>query len=113
MKENVFYEKIGQKISSLRNKKAIKQDDLAQLLSLSRASVVNIEKGRQKISVFDLIKISKFLNVELKEIIPETTHFDFEVKNIIGFGIDKSILNNPKSSVYKFLDFINTDTNKK
>ena len=113
MKENVFYEKIGQKISSLRNKKSIKQDDLAQLLSLSRPSVVNIEKGKQKISVFDLIKISKFLNVELEEIIPETTHFDFEVKNIIGFGIDKSIVNNPKSSVYKFLDFINTDSSKK
>ena len=37
----------------------------------------------------------------------------FEVKNIIGFGIDKSIVNNPKSSVYKFLDFINTDSSKK
>ena len=44
MNENQFYEVLGSNISSIRIKKGLKQEELANHLGLSRPSIVNIEK---------------------------------------------------------------------
>lgn len=60
--KGTFYLKIGTNIRSAREKRRIKQHALAEMLSLSRASIVNIEKGRQHVSMHTLWQISSLLN---------------------------------------------------
>lgn len=47
------------------------QDQLAELVGLSRASISNIENGRQPITVQTLWKIAQALGVPLRILVPE------------------------------------------
>jgi len=51
------------------------QTALAEKLSLSRVSIVNIEKGRQRAPVHVLWQIAELLSTELANIIPRRTEF--------------------------------------
>lgn len=65
-----LYRTIGEKITHYRKRKRISQSDFAQLVELSRSSISNIEKGRQSAPVHVLSDISKALEVDLYDIIP-------------------------------------------
>lgn len=47
------------------------QEALASKISLSRTSVINIEKGRQQLLVHMLVDIARSLNVAPVDLIPE------------------------------------------
>ena len=47
------------------------QAELANLVGLSRGSIANIEKGRQKLLVDTLCKIAKVLKVPPEKLIPK------------------------------------------
>jgi len=65
-KEQLFlYKSIGDQIKILRNRSQISQEELAKRLDLSRASVVNIEKGRQHPSLHLLIDLARIFNVSV------------------------------------------------
>lgn len=53
-----FYLKIGRVVAYLRRAKGMSQGDLAAVLGLSRASITNMEVGRQTISLqqFDVLR---------------------------------------------------------
>lgn len=63
----VFYSKIGENIKAAREKKGMKQHVLAEMLGLSRASVVNIEKGRQHVTMHTLWRIASLLNTSFSD----------------------------------------------
>ena len=86
MNENQFYEVLGSNISSIRIKKGLKQEELANHLGLSRPSIVNIEKGNQRPTLFTVLP--------------------FEGVSIFGLGIDKAKILNENSNVYTFLQSI-------
>jgi len=67
-----LYKAIGRKIREARERSAdeISQNRLAKRLGVSRASVVNIEAGRQHAPVSLLWKIANTLGVELVTLIP-------------------------------------------
>lgn len=64
-----FYISLGERISSLRNQKGLTQEKLSSLLDLSRVSIVNIEKGRQKPSVYLLFRIAYIFNISIVDIV--------------------------------------------
>lgn len=64
--EKEFYDIVGKKIKALRERAGHKQEDFAQLLDLSRASIVNIEKGRQTPSFYLVWKLSKIFDTKLE-----------------------------------------------
>ena len=90
MNENQFFINLGANISSIRTKKGINQDDLAKFLDLSRPSIVNIEKGKQRPSVYAMLLIANYLMVDIKELLPEVIPA-VERGNIIGMGFDPSM----------------------
>lgn len=45
----------GLKVRELRIKQGMSQEELASKVELSRASVVNIEAGRQRVLLFDVV----------------------------------------------------------
>lgn len=115
MNEDKFYEELGQRIAIERLSAGVKQEDLANFLELSRASVVNIEKGRQRPSTFLLMNIARYLDIDFNKLIPpveskatiEHTN-SFDVNQIAAkYDLNSS----SKESFEKFLNLI--DTNKK
>ena len=104
MNENQFFTNLGANISSIRIKKGINQDDLATYFGLSRPSIVNIEKGKQKPSIYTLILIANYLMVDIKDLIPDL-YLTIDKTNIIGLDIDKSIFSEDRDFI-KFMKII-------
>lgn len=65
-----FYNELGDRIKSERLKRKITQDDLGSLLDLTRASIINLEKGRHKPSIYQLIVIARFFDIDYTSLIP-------------------------------------------
>lgn len=68
-----FYQQVGERITLARKGAGMKQDALASFLELSRVSVVNIEKGRQHPSLYQIKEIARILNVSIESLIPDMT----------------------------------------
>lgn len=60
---------IGKNIRSLRSKKNITQDELAEKLFVSRQTISNYETGRSRPDVDTLVHISEILDVEVQELL--------------------------------------------
>ncbi len=65
----LLYTFLGFRIKDLREKAEIKQDVFADNLGLSRASIINIEKGRHKPSLHLLLHMCKILKVDVSAIL--------------------------------------------
>lgn len=54
---------VGDKLKAVRKVMKFSQDDLANKIGLTRTSIVNIEKGRQSLTIENLYKISELFQV--------------------------------------------------
>lgn len=98
----IFYTEIGERIRNSRKKNGLDQDGLAKHLNLTRTSIVNIEKGRQKVSIYQLFLLSQILNVTVFELVPfltETIENKWEHKIDLFISADAS----KKDSVLSFI----------
>ena len=66
-----FYESLGARIKSRREEINLRQSDLAELVGLSRTSVTNIERGRQRLFLDQYADICQALRVSPSDIIPK------------------------------------------
>ena len=69
--ENVFYKNLGESIRDFRKNANISQEALANHVGLSRVSMLNIEKGKQKVQIYTLYEIAFFLNTTLEKLMPQ------------------------------------------
>lgn len=67
---NTLYRIIGARIREAREDINISQDKLANKVGVSRSSVVNIEKGRQRLPLHLMWNIANELKVEPNTLIP-------------------------------------------
>lgn len=112
MNEDKFYEEVGQLIIKERLNAGVKQEDLANFLELSRASIVNIEKGRQRPSTFLLINIAKYLKIDFTKLIPPinskaTTEASFNVYKVDELAQKWDLNTSSKNSLEDFFNLIN------
>jgi transcriptional regulator with XRE-family HTH domain len=77
MQEELLYQLIGEKIRAARRRlrPEISQASLALKLKISRASIVNIELGKQRAPVHVLWQIAEALNTELSLLLPKAGEF--------------------------------------
>lgn len=61
-------EKFGLKIKSLREKKEISIEHLANISNVDRNYISDIEKGKRNVSITIIEKLSKGLEVEIQEL---------------------------------------------
>jgi transcriptional regulator with XRE-family HTH domain len=75
--ERLLYQIIGERIRKARQryKPAMSQAQLAQRLNLSRASIVNIESGRQRPPLHLMWQIAEVLETELGLLIPSQAEY--------------------------------------
>lgn len=66
-----YYAVLGRKIADIRGQLGMTQEALASKISLSRTSIINIEKGRQQLLVHTLVDISRALRVAPSDLIPD------------------------------------------
>ena len=67
-----FYQEVGRRIKRARKTRLLTQEALASLISLTRTSITNIEKGRQKILLHTLADLATALRVEYAALLPES-----------------------------------------
>jgi transcriptional regulator with XRE-family HTH domain len=65
-----FYTILGNKIRLARKEKGVDQESLAKCLNLSRTSVINIEKGRQRPSIHQIWLMAYHLQFPILDLIP-------------------------------------------
>jgi len=65
-----FYKELGERVKIERIKKKVSQEKLAELMGLTRTSIVNFERGRHRPSVYQIIQLGNFLTIDFAQLIP-------------------------------------------
>ena len=61
---------LGARIRAARDRAGVKQEQLAQAVGLSRTSITNIERGRQGVQAYVLVRIAEILGQPAAELLP-------------------------------------------
>ena len=97
-----FYKEIGSSISKFRKLNRLSQEALAEKVGMSRASIVNIEKGRQFPPIHLLWQISQLLNTDISQLIPDKvcnkSDLNPSLTKIISKKKKQGVLNNDSSA---------------
>lgn len=76
-----FYQTVGRRIRQARKDRKMTQEDLGAAVSLTRTSITNIERGRQKLLLHTLASIAETLRIAPASLLPEndaTTESELE-----------------------------------
>ena len=65
-----FYREFGDRLRAARKAKGVSQVDVSKDVGLSRTSVANIERGRQRLSLHLLMEFARVLDVEPSDLLP-------------------------------------------
>jgi transcriptional regulator with XRE-family HTH domain len=64
-------ERVGEKLRQARERAGLNQPTLGARLGVTKATVSHWEAGRHSISIEDLIRVSRILDVPLSDLLPE------------------------------------------
>lgn len=67
---DVLYSHVGRRLKELRSSNKVSQETVAEVLELSRASIMNFEKGSQRISLHVLFQYCELLKVDITDVLP-------------------------------------------
>ena len=70
---------IGQRIVELRKKKQLSQEDLANMVGISRPSLTQIELGKRSLNIMELQKFAQVLGFSLDDFMSE----DFTTEGLL------------------------------
>ena len=116
--EEKFYLELGDRVKTERFRRDISQEKLAEELGLSRTSVANLEKGRHRPSIYQLMLIAEFFIIDFTDLIPveltkkprgvkKKKSLDEQLKNAVS---DQNVIDNPTRSIVKeFLTSLTSD----
>lgn len=77
MEQQEFNRNLGEKIRHFRTEvRSISQAEFAERVELSRPSIVNIEKGRQQVSCYQLVMFALALGISPLQLLGEETAAD-------------------------------------
>ena len=72
------YEIVGRNLSQIRQRQGLNQTELASRIKMTRASVSQIEKGKQRVSIEVLYKMAEALEVSVHDILPPLADTDVD-----------------------------------
>lgn len=64
------YRMFGDRVRELREERSVTQEELAKRVQLSRASITNIERGRQRVLLHQMVNIAAALDAKPSELMP-------------------------------------------
>jgi transcriptional regulator with XRE-family HTH domain len=71
-----IYRVFGRRLRELREEKHLPQQELAILSGLTRASIANIESGRQRVLLHQMLQFAEALHVDLSNLVPHVPEFE-------------------------------------
>jgi len=94
-----FYKILGQRIHDLRNRRKFTQEQLGALIvpSLTRASIANIEAGKQGVLIHTFVSIARALTVAPEELLAGDAPFK-EVRDQVQTELEKKLSVPPGAS---------------
>ncbi len=101
MRIEAVYKEIGRNIRTRRRQIDASQDSIAQQLGISRATLANIETGRQRVLVHQLYGIAHALGIKPGDIMPPPSRTKLPTISRWSRSrlVATSILNNVKTSI--------------
>lgn len=114
-KLDALYVRLGDLIKTAREESDVKQELLADYLDLSRVSISNIEKGKQKIQLHNLLDLAKYLRKDvgyfldplcamLQDIV--TDEEEQRISSALEFPISPEIQTDKGEKVKEFVNFL-------
>lgn len=67
---DAFYELLGERVRQGRRSANFSQADLAERLGLTRASIANLEAGRQRPSTHQTAMLADILGIPIEKLVP-------------------------------------------
>lgn len=67
--EIAFFKELGSRLAALRRDRGLTQTQLGEIIGVSQQQIVSFEKGRRKVPLSALPKLSKALGVTVEELI--------------------------------------------
>ena len=64
------YRVFGRRLREIREKKHVPQQELATLSGLTRSSIANIESGKQRVLLHQVLQFAEALHVSVGELVP-------------------------------------------
>lgn len=64
-----IYQEFGRRLTQVRKSRKISQEELGEKLRLSRASIANMEAGRQRILLHHLFQLADVLSVPVNDLV--------------------------------------------
>ena len=76
MSTPLLYKHLGATIKNRRQELGLTQEQLASHLGISRASIANMEIGRQQILIHHLYRLAEKLDTKITTLLPESDEID-------------------------------------
>jgi transcriptional regulator with XRE-family HTH domain len=88
MQESELYSRFGQRVRQHRERLNLNQAEIGRAVGLSRASIANIETGRQRTPIHHLYRLARALRVDVHALLPAAseeprTTIDREIQSAI------------------------------
>lgn len=112
-KRDKLYELIGENIIQLRSsgEKKISQQKIADHLDMSRTSIVNIEAGRQKVSLFALWEIAELFDKDISHLLPTREDLERYINPLTDEDKIRSAVKDKKTQLH-LINIVNSIKNK-
>jgi transcriptional regulator with XRE-family HTH domain len=68
-----IYSTFGRRLRELREQQSISQLELAEMSGLTRASIANVESGRQRVLLHQVLRFAQALQVDLNTLVPQAS----------------------------------------
>jgi transcriptional regulator with XRE-family HTH domain len=68
-----IYRIFGHRLRDLREGRGISQQELGELSGLTRASIANVESGRQRVLLHQVLRFAQALRVDLDTLVPQAS----------------------------------------
>jgi len=81
-----LYKDVGRRVVVRRTELGVTQADLASRVSLSRASIANIERGHQKLSLHQVYLLAEALGLRTVDLLPDAPTASSDVAVPISKG---------------------------
>src|SRR5258705_12401951 len=81
-----FYLEVGRRIQGLRSSKGLTQAELGLRLDppVTRASVANLESGRQRLLLHTFVQLAAILDCELRDLVPSSDGRSRDLQNDVA-----------------------------
>ena len=89
---DTFYTSLAEHIKIERIKKKVNQQDLADHLSLSRTSMINIETGRHRPSIYQILQIAAYLKIDFTDLVPFKMKNQTATKKKVTVDVKKAVI---------------------